>query len=195
MAHEMMMRREYSRLVPMTPHDLEILEQLSPMKPVTVLVRQSRSPRHHRFFWALLAHVCKGHPVYQKAEQLHLALKYSLGYFDKLTLHDGEVIPIVSSTSFAKMDQVEFKAFFDDALQLILSEIVPDVRRRDLLAPVEQMLGMSYGDLWSDNEPAASPERRRPAGQRAAALPSGDPASPGRDERDDHAEVPRRRHG
>jgi hypothetical protein len=164
MATEIQMRREFSRLVPATPYDLEQLEQLPQRKTVKVVVTQARSLPHQRFYWALLGHVCKAHPIYKRSEQLHLALKFTLGYIDHLKLHTGQVVPIVSSTSFAKMDQPAFKLFFDSALELMLREIVPDVRRKDLLAPVEQMLGMRYGDLWAGPDERTTTRRERQAG-------------------------------
>ena len=144
------MRRQGTKLVPVSMVDEEALGEIPEGKDLTVSVARQRSTRQHRFFWALLNKVCENHDTYRRGEQLLLWLKIRMGYVENVQFHDGGVCWIPQSISFNSMDQIEFKKFFDAALDVIVNEVIPDLDRDELIREVEQMLGFRLTDLWSE---------------------------------------------
>lgn len=144
------MRRQGARLVPVSMVDEEALNDIPEGKDLTVTVARQRSTKQHRFFWALLNKVCENHDTYRRAEQLLLWLKIRMGYVENIQFHDGNVCWIPQSISFNAMDQIEFKKFFDAALDVIVNEVIPGMDRDELIREVEAMLGFNLTDLWSE---------------------------------------------
>ena len=65
-----------------------------------------------------------------------------MGYVDDILLHDGQVMPILSSTSFASMGQDEFQKFFNEALTILVEEVLSGVDRNNLVKEIEAMTGL-----------------------------------------------------
>jgi len=85
--------------------------------------------------------VVTNHAYYVRAEQLVEWLKIRLGYVEEVMFHDGQMLTKVSSISFGSMGQDAFQKFFNMALDIITTEVLPETDREDLLREVEQMLG------------------------------------------------------
>lgn len=102
--------------------------------------KKIRSPRMHRLFFALLEKVVENHPFYFSTDQLLAFLKVKLGYVEEVVFHNGTAIWKTKSIAFDKMDQAEFQKFFNQALDVIVSEVLPEVERGDLLREVEEMI-------------------------------------------------------
>ena len=75
-----------------------------------------------------------------RGEQLVEWLKIRLGYVDEIMFHDGSMMTKVSSISFASMGQDEFQKFFNLALYVIATEVVP-ISREELLGQLEAVIG------------------------------------------------------
>jgi hypothetical protein len=84
--------------------------------------------------------VVDNHPYYLRPEQLVEWLKVRLGYVEEVMFHDGGMMTKVSSISFSSMGQDDFQKFFNLALHVIISEVVP-IDRDQLLKEVEAVLG------------------------------------------------------
>lgn len=132
-------------LVPATVHDMEMLtKHVTPGKDVRAKLTQSRSLPQHRFYWALLQKTVDSHPFYASADALHIWLKLKLGHVEYIELHDGRVHIRAGSTSFEKMDGITFREYLDKSIDLIVTEVLPHVKRGDLLLEVQAMLGITY---------------------------------------------------
>ena len=142
------MRRAGNKLVPCAMMDEEILEGFPEGKDLTVTIARSRSQKHHRFFWALLQKICYNHDVYQRPEQLLLWLKVRLGYVEEVKFHNDEIWWTAKSISFNAMGQDEFKKFFDICLDVIVSEVIPNLDTQHLIGEVEEMVGFKLNDMW-----------------------------------------------
>ena len=104
--------------------------------------RQPRHPGHHRKYWALLKLVHDGTAVqdlYPTTNKLHQAIKGALGYYSEVILPDGQVFKIVDSIAYESMDQQAFEEFYGKVLDLITTQIVPNLDREDLVREVETM--------------------------------------------------------
>ena len=124
---------------------------------VRVTIRRPRNVQHHRKFFALINVIFPHQDLYPTEEMLLAAMKVALGFGDSIKLPDGRTIIVPKSISFAKMDQAAFDKFYDRALALILTKILPGVDRKDLETEVADILA-GYRDDYQQN--AGGSERR-----------------------------------
>ena len=134
----MLMKRTPGGLSPVDAFDTERLDKYALGATVEVRVHQRRSTQHHRLYWAVLSRVSENCEQFPKAELLHDALKRHLGYVKRVQTITGEVCFIPDSTAFAAMDQSEFNAFFDRAMQVIAEFVIPGVDPIALVKEVER---------------------------------------------------------
>jgi hypothetical protein len=135
------MRRSGDRLVPVAEWERERLMEIPEGRDLTVKITRTRSAKQHRLFWALMQKVVDNHPYYVRAEQLVEWMKIRLGYVEEVMFHDGQLMTKVSSISFGSMGQDAFQKFFNMALDIITTEVLPETDRGDLVRELEQMLG------------------------------------------------------
>jgi hypothetical protein len=145
---EFIVIRKGSTLIPSSPADEELLTQLREGSQYSIKLKKDRSGRHHRFFWGILKTVVENHEEYSKPDQLLLWLKIRLGYVEQVQFHDEKIWWVARSTSFAAMDQIEFKQFFDASLDLIVSEVIKGMGKKELIEEVEKMLNLNFEDVW-----------------------------------------------
>lgn len=140
-------------LIPTGPYDQEQISTLSigPDYSATMRAAKGRSKKQNDFYWKLLAVVAANNEREgcSTAPNLHRWLKKKLGYYKEIKFWDGNVLHLLDSTSFTAMDAIEFKPYLDSALDLITLEVIPGMRRKDLVNEVERMLGYSLDSLWN----------------------------------------------
>lgn len=144
MAETAFMRRHLGALRPVDAAGEEVLRNVRPDETVEVTIKRKRNINHHRKFFALLNVVFPHQETYATMETFRAAVTCALGFGDTVKLPDGRAIIIPQSISFAKMDQAAFEQFYDRALTLILTRIVPGVGRADLEREVADILA-GYG--------------------------------------------------
>lgn len=148
MAETLNMRRVGSKLVPCALLDEESLDEFPEGKDLTVTITRSRSQKHHRFFYGLMQKICANHDTYRRPDQLLLWLKIRLGYVEEVRFHNDKVWWVAKSISFNSMGQDEFRKFFDAALDVIVTEVIPNLDTDHLIGEVEQMVGFKLKDIW-----------------------------------------------
>lgn len=126
-------------LAPMTPADASALDKLPIGKALRVDVRQPRSVPHHRLYWSMLALVCDNLDGLT-TEALHGLIKLRTGYAVEIRTKRG-VERVPGSIAFDKMDQGEFRAFFDKAIAFVNAEIIPGIGSLELEREARLMLG------------------------------------------------------
>ncbi len=141
MAFEVYCKREGNHLGAVDAISAEAIAGIKAHETVTVSIRRSRNGKHHRKLFALLKIVFDNQTAFATTEQLLDALKLATGLFDIGKTVDG--IPFTSprSISFASMCQSEFEQWYDKAVEVILTKILPGVNRADLEAQVLEILG------------------------------------------------------
>jgi hypothetical protein len=103
-------------------------------------IMRGRSLQQHRLFWKLLQVVAEA-SQFETAERLLLALKIRMGFYDLCRLPSGKTVPAPRSIAFDALPQDEFRDFFDRAVALVCSEVLPDTNREELVRQVETLLG------------------------------------------------------
>ena len=144
MALQLIVSRALVGLVPVTPHDWELLADIPMGREFGATLSMQRSLRANRFYWSILGVVVSNHPFYKTSEALHLWIKTRLGYVEEILFHDGEIITRVKSTAFDKMDAHEWRPFMEASLDVLITEVLPGIRRADLIREVEGRLGLTF---------------------------------------------------
>lgn len=96
-------------------------------------IARSRSLPQQRMYWAVLATVVDATGQWRTPEELHLAIKFALGYVNPVLLTSGRRIIVPESTSFDSMNHEEFCAFTEAAYRLICDEIMGGMSLEELL--------------------------------------------------------------
>jgi len=140
MAIEVLLVREGNRLAAADPISAEAISALKHKETFTASIRRQRNPKHHRKWWALLSIIFPHQNAFATVQDLNNAIKIGVGLFESGKTVDG--LPWVSpkSISYAAMDQNAFEQFYDKAVDMILTRIVPTISRADLEAQVHEIL-------------------------------------------------------
>jgi hypothetical protein len=122
------------------PLDYESLEELNKLpvgRPLHVEVKQPRNAAHSRLYWALCHRIADARGV--TAENISDVLKIATGHFNLVRTKSYGDIHVPKSISFAKMDQTEFRTFFERCVLVVYEEwkIEPELVN-DLLVPSER---------------------------------------------------------
>ena len=140
MAIEVLLRREGKKVVAADSLFAESLASIREHETVTASIRRPRNPKHHRMLFALLNAVFEQQHTFATLQQMLGAIKIATGLFDTgLTI---DRIPYVTSrsVSFASMCQSEFEIWYEKAVDVILTKILPGLNRADLDLAVQDIL-------------------------------------------------------
>lgn len=88
-------------------------------------VRKPRSVQHHRLFFAMVRKIAQATPTPLNEEALRDYITVKAGHVNTIPLAFGKVYRAPASIAFDKMDQIQFRAFFDRAVEIILTDICP----------------------------------------------------------------------
>lgn len=147
-------KKDLRALRPADPQAEEIMRNLKMGAEVMVEVRQSRNLGMHKLYWALVNLVAENMDGDFKPEVVSDVIKVRAGHVTVVRTAKGEVF-IPKSISFAKCDQAEFKAFFDRAIQVVTSDILPGLDSETLRREVYEMIGTTPASLSSNAGQAA----------------------------------------
>lgn len=140
MATELMMQRAASGLVPVDQMGMEAMGKIAFGKNVKCVVTQPRNIKFHALFFALLNLVYINQDMYATLEGLLDAVKIAIGHCDELVTLDGKLCMIPRSISWAEMDDLSFRDFFDRAVNIIIEKILPHTSKKDLEQEVFNLL-------------------------------------------------------
>src|SRR5215469_14746582 len=103
---------------------VKAIDKIKEDELVVVRIRRNRSLPQMKLFFAILDHVAEA-TAYAHREVLLKWLKLQLHRYDWMMMPDGEVIRVPHSISFPAMPQGEFQRFFDQAMEVICTEVLP----------------------------------------------------------------------
>jgi hypothetical protein len=162
MSEIVFMRRKLGSLRPIDPTSAEILERIPQDEDVKVEITRPRNVRHHRKFFALLNAIYPHQDTYPTRDSFRAAISTALGFGETVKLPDGRTIIIPHSISFAKMDQSAFEQFYDRAVLLIMTRILPGVNRADLDREVADILAGRDEPLSAAARAGEAPNKASP---------------------------------
>lgn len=121
-------------------------EYLAKQTPGTIIRCEARKPRHpghHAKFFAMLKLVWEGTELqdrYPCMDNLLDAFKYEMGYVETFKAVDGTILTKPKSIAFESMAQDEFQDFYDRAVEIIATRLVPHLDKKDLERQLEDMI-------------------------------------------------------
>lgn len=140
---ELLMRREWGALRPLFPDGEDLLSGIPQGETLKVTFTRPRNVQFHKLFFALMNLALENQDRYENMDHLLTAVKVAVGYADTVILRTGETAFIPKSISFAKMDEDEFRVFFNRVVDVVLRDILPEGNTRSaLLREVHEMLGI-----------------------------------------------------
>lgn len=111
-------------LVPETRFDLDQLQSLPANKSLKCKITQSRNDSQQRLYWRILALVVHN-TDWPSAEALHHYLRVKTGRVDYIKVTETETHIVPKSTSYGAMDNTEFASYLYDALNAIVTHVMP----------------------------------------------------------------------
>ena len=134
---KMFLQKQGNHLIPVYASDLDNMKLLREGVFYLADVKEDRNPRFHKKFFALLKLTLDNLPEQmstdiQTTAKLLVELKAELGYYSEEHTRDGEIYRVLKSISFEKMDNTEFRQFYSDCINVILSKYLVGVDPQDL---------------------------------------------------------------
>jgi hypothetical protein len=117
----------------------EVLQGLKVGAFVAVEVTRPRNIQHMRLYWQLCSHIAQA--IGASRENVSDVLKLRTGHFTVVQTKT-ERIRLPRSISFAKLDQAEFRTFFEECVRVVCEEFLPTQKPSELLREIEQMVGL-----------------------------------------------------
>lgn len=145
MATTLHMAKHLGVLRPAQEQDAEVWKHLkiAEREVVKIQISRSRNYRFHCKFFAMLGIILKNQEHYQTTDELLNVCKLRIGHVDIVQTPRGEE-HWPKSISFASMDEAEFSAFYERAVDWVLSEVIPGLQRQHLDAEIEaELIGFS----------------------------------------------------
>lgn len=137
-------------------HSITILRGLKDGETVRCKINRPRNPRHHRLAWAMIGLIFKNQERFPTEEAMVDAIKYMTGHFDEIELPNGKRFHKLRSLSWEKMDQTQFKQWFDRFVQVTLEHIIPGLNKADFEREIYAMIGekvpgpIKTPDAWEE---------------------------------------------
>jgi hypothetical protein len=140
------MRRHGDAFWPVDDLGQAILRRTPEGECVKVDVKRERNLQHHRLFFAMLNLVADNSRYYHTTDQVLTALKIALGHVETF-IHPttGKTYLIPKSIAFEKMDQDEFREFFERCVDVIVQRFLPGVTDRDVRRELMDMCSVQQG--------------------------------------------------
>ncbi len=141
MAVVLHMVKHLGALRPAQDQDVEVFGHMKIAEREVIKVTISR-PRNYKFhckFFVMLGIILANQEAYTSQEDLLDTCKLRIGHVRIVqTLQGEERFP--KSISWAKMDETEFSQFYGRAVDWMLREVIPGLKRKHLDAEVEAEL-------------------------------------------------------
>jgi hypothetical protein len=120
-------------LVPHAPYDVTMFERIPDNTVVRAQFAQPRSGPRHRLYRVILRIVVSNSDKFTTEDALHKSLLVGCGVVEPVITPEAEIIMCPSSTAFDAMPEDEFKAYFDRAMEIITSIIIPGLDLDELM--------------------------------------------------------------
>jgi hypothetical protein len=112
------------QLLPITEYDALAMESHSEGQLYDIAPVAERSNPHHKLYWATLGNVVKATNGWATSAHLHDDLKILCGHYRSVVNQaNGGVYYVADSIAYAKMNQDQFKEYFDQAMAKLAETI------------------------------------------------------------------------
>lgn len=129
--------RKGNSLIPADFAADEFLSEIKDGAEIIVTIRKPRSPKHHRFFFAMLRKVLENTDDWQTEDELLDALKLATGHTEQRLTLEGKMYTVPRSISFASMPEDVFTRFRKRCCYILAKTLGIDPET--LMAETEEM--------------------------------------------------------
>jgi hypothetical protein len=143
-------------LGPHAQYDAEMLARFPKNVPLRIQLAQPRSGPRHRLYRVSLRIIVNNTDKFSTDDALHKTLLLACNVTEPILTTEGEFIYVPSSTAFNAMPEEEFKDYFDRAMEIVASVIIPGLDLDELLK--EARAQSNYKDAANDNDERPSRE-------------------------------------
>ncbi|TVR06674.1 MAG: hypothetical protein EA385_15260 [Salinarimonadaceae bacterium] len=117
---------------PIGAYDAEVLSRYPIGSEVECRLHQPKTPRLSGKFWAILGRVVDNTDAFPDTRSLANALLIHCGYIESTSLIGGG--EHLHPRSISDLQKAEFEQFFEEAMDVICTQIIPGLDRDALLA-------------------------------------------------------------
>ncbi len=132
-------RKRDGRLEPADDRAKETLARVKDGDYVLVEVRRLRNPKFHRLFFAMLQLIYENQSRYRSVEQMLDAIKIYVGHYRTIRWRDGKEAYAPKSIAWSKFDETSFSVFYERVVDVVVTEIIPNVKREDLARQLREI--------------------------------------------------------
>lgn len=133
---------------PFARYDEELCAELPKNTNLRAAFSRPRNIPRHRLYRVVLRLVVHNTDKFATEEALHKTLLVGCGVVEPVITVQGEILMIPSSTAFEAMPEDEFKSYFDDAMRIIETHVIPGVDLSLLLKEAREQAN------WKEKEAA-----------------------------------------
>jgi len=145
-----LVRKVEGALVAHAQYDAEMLERFPENVPLRIQLAQPRSGPRHRLYRVTLRIIVQNTDKFSTEDALHKTLLLACNVTEPILTTEGEFIYVPSSTAYEAMPEEEFKVYFDRAMEIVSSVIIPGLDLDELLK--EARAQSNYKDAANDND-------------------------------------------
>lgn len=128
-------------LEPSSDEDAEILKTLTVGEIGKFTFTRPRNGKHHRKGMKLLQYVFENQDQHTVFKHFLIEVKIATGLVTPYITSDGQLIYIVGSISFDKMDEAEFCQWKNEAVNQIFNRFIPQMDQKDIDRVVANVMG------------------------------------------------------
>lgn len=123
-------------LAPTTDEGVEGVRKMKPGQEYQIVLTMPRNYKFHCKFFALLKVVYENQEKYDNYEAFRHEVQMRCGHYAAHTHLTGLVSYVPKSISFADMDEIQFSALYDRAIDVLIENFIPGTDRDELIAEV-----------------------------------------------------------
>jgi hypothetical protein len=101
--------------------------------------KRPRNAQFHKKYFALLQ-IIVDNTDYINVDQVLILMKLKLGYYNTIINTNGKVVYEPKSISFASMDEFTFHKFYNDTIDVLLRDFLPNWQNEDTQKVIDQVV-------------------------------------------------------
>lgn len=118
----------------------DVIAGLAPGELVEVTYSRPRNIKLLRKYWQICDYVAQACPGVESKNQVDLLLKLKTGHVTLVSWED-QIYQVPASIAFHKMDENEFREFFEKCVKVIMEVFLPNMTERQISDEIERMVG------------------------------------------------------
>ena len=129
---KILLAKNLGNLVPVDDEGRDALRGFKYGEILTAEIKKPRNIQHHRKFFAMLKIIYENQEHYKSVEDIRHVCLIEIGEYKIISGKDGKEYPKTKSMNFASMDQLQFNALYDKAIEWVTTVVIPGLAAKDI---------------------------------------------------------------